>query len=197
MSTYADILRPAARQPARAYDIAAILSGMLLITLSAQVAVYLPFSPVPVTGQTLAVLLIGALLGSRRGALCLIGYLVEGAAGLPVFANGHAGAAYLTGPTGGYLIGFVVAAYLTGWLAERGWDRQPRTALLVMLIGNAAIYTFGLIGLIRFVGSGQVFDAGLIPFLPGDLTKLALATALLPSGWRIMAWAGLRVPPGQ
>lgn len=188
--TYADILRPETRRSALTYDSAAILAGTLLIALSAQIAVYLPFSPVPVTGQTLAVLLIGVLLGSQRGALCLLAYLAEGAAGLPVFANGHTGAAYMTGPTGGYLIGFVAAAYLTGWLAERGWDRHSLTALLAMVIGNTAIYTFGLMGLVHFVGIGNVLDAGLTPFLPGDLVKLALAAALLPSGWRILGKLG-------
>jgi biotin transport system substrate-specific component len=190
MSTYADTLRPAARRTALAYDLALILSGSLLIALSAQIAVYLPFSPVPVTGQTLAVLLVGALMGSRRGSAAVLAYLAEGAAGMPVFANGHAGPAYMTGPTGGYLIGFVIAAYVTGGLAERGWDRRPLTTSLAMLIGNIAIYTCGLIGLIHFVGIGHVLDAGLIPFIPGDLVKLALATALLPSGWRFIGPLG-------
>lgn len=193
--TYIDILRPENRRSTLAYDSAAILGGTLLIALSAQIAVYLPFSPVPVTGQTLAVLLIGVLLGSRRGALCLLAYLAEGAAGLPVFANGHSGAVYMAGPTSGYLIGFVAAAYLTGWLAERGWDRRPVTALLAMLIGNVAIYAFGLIGLVFFVGISNVLDVGLAPFLPGDLVKLGLATTLLPSGWRILAHLGWSVPP--
>ncbi|MFQ6100710.1 MAG: biotin transporter BioY [Anaerolineae bacterium] len=187
--TYADILRPSTKQYARLYDVALILCGSLFVALSAQVAIYLTFSPVPITGQTLAVLLAGALLGSRRGSLCLLAYLTEGALGLPVFAGGMAGPARLMGPTGGYLVGFVAAAYVTGLLAERGWDRRVGTTLLAMLLGNAAIYALGLLWLTVFVGIGRVLSLGLYPFIVGDLLKLALAALLLPSGWRML---GLR-----
>jgi len=187
MMTYADLVRPAAKWPALAYDLALITGGSLVVALSAQVAIHLPFSPVPITAQTLAVLLVGVLLGSRRGGAALLAYLAEGAAGMPVFAGGTGGAAVLSGPTGGYLLGFVVAATVTGVLAERGWDRRAVTALAAMALGNLVIYAFGLIWLSTFVGAGRVLDLGLWPFVPGDLAKLALATALLPSGWRLIA----------
>jgi len=185
-TTYADILRPAAKRQALVYDAALILGGSLLVALSAQIAIPLPFSPVPITAQTLAVLLTGALLGSRRGALSLLAYLAEGLAGLPVFSAGRAGLDHLRGPTGGYLVGFVVAAYLAGYLAERGWDRRPLTTALAMLAGNVALYLPGLAWLAKFVGPAQAPALGLYPFIVGDLLKIALATALLPAGWKVL-----------
>jgi biotin transport system substrate-specific component len=141
---------------------------------------------VPLTGQTFAVLLVGALLGSRRGSLSLLAYLAEGAVGLPVFAGGSGGLARLWGPTGGYLVGFIAAARMVGWLCERGWDRRVRTAALAMLIGNGVIYLFGLPWLAHFVGAERVLALGLLPFMPGDLVKLALAALALPSGWKLL-----------
>jgi biotin transport system substrate-specific component len=186
-TTYADILRPSTRRKALAYDVALTIGGSLFIALCARTTIPLPFSPVPITGQTLAVLLIGALLGSRRGSLCLLAYLVEGVVGLPVFATGGAvGLARLAGPTGGYLVGFVAAAYVTGLLAERGWDRKAGTTLLAMLLGNAVIYAFGLPWLALLVGSQNALALGLYPFIAGDLVKAALATALLPTGWKLL-----------
>jgi len=163
-----------------------VLGGSLFTALMAQVAIPLPFTPVPITGQTLAVLLVGAVLGARRGALSMMAYLAEGLVGLPVFAGGTAGIGRLLGPTGGYLVGFVFAAYAVGWLAERGWDRRPTTAVPAMVIGNAVIYVFGLPWLARFVGSAYVLSMGLVPFIPGDLLKVFLAAALLPSAWRLV-----------
>jgi biotin transporter BioY len=139
-----------------------------------------------VTGQTFAVLLVGALLGSRRGALALITYLLEGAAGLPFFAEASGGLGVITGPTGGYLAGFIVAAFVVGWLAERGWDRRAETTALAMLAGNAAIYLFGLPWLARIVGGENVLAYGLFPFLVGDAIKIVLAMFLLPAGWRVI-----------
>lgn len=184
--TYADVLRPSTRRYALLYDATLVVAGSLLVALLAQFAVPLPFSPVPVTGQTLAVLMVGMLLGSRRGGLALLTYLAEGAMGLPVLAGGAAGLARLTGPTGGYLVGFVAAAFLVGWLAERGWDRRPETTLLAMLLGNAVIYAFGLPWLAHFVGTERVLSLGLLPFLAGDLGKALLAMALLPWGWQLL-----------
>lgn len=185
--TYADVMRPSLRRRALAYDLALILGGSLCIALSAQVAVKLPFSPVPVTGQTLAVLLAGALLGSRRGALAVLVYIGQGLLGLPVFAGGAVGWARLAGPTGGYLIGFVLAAYLVGLLAERGWDRRPATTVGAMLLGNTIIYACGLLWLSGFVGGlAKAVPLGLTPFLPGDLLKIALAAVLLPVGWKLL-----------
>ena len=185
-TTYADILRPSVKKYALPYDIVLVVSGSLFIALSAQLAIPLPFSPVPVTGQTLAVFLVGMLMGSRRGSLCVLAYLAEGIAGLPVFAGGTAGPARLLGPTGGYLLGFVAAAYVAGRLAERGWDRRVGTTFLAMLLGNAAIYAAGLPWLAAFVGIGRALPLGFYPFIVGDILKLALAAMLLPLGWKIL-----------
>jgi biotin transport system substrate-specific component len=184
--SYADVMRPSLGRRVLIYELALIVAGSLLLALSAQVAIPLPYSPVPVTGQTLAVLLIGVSYGSRRGALCLLAYLSEGIAGLPVLAGGHAGLAYMLGPTGGYLAGFVVAAFVAGFLAERGWDRRWTTSFLAMFVGNAAIYLLGLAWLSRFVGADRVAELGLVPFIPGDLVKLVLGTLLLPIGWKLL-----------
>lgn len=185
-ATYADVFRPT--NPGRfwLYNLGLILGFSILIGLSAQISIPLPFTPVPITGQTLTVLLTGAVLGSRRGALAVLTYLAQGFAGLPVFAGGKFGLATLFGPTGGYLLGFVVAAFVTGWLAERGWDRNFKTNALAMLAGNVVIYLVGLPWLAVFTGANQAIALGLLPFIPGDLLKLALATALLPIGWRLV-----------
>ena len=190
--TFADALRPAIarNRVGLVYDVALVTVGSALIALSARIAIPLPFSPVPITGQTFAVLLIGALLGSRRGALAVILYLLEGTAGLPFFAGGSGGLARLAGPTGGYLIGFVAAAFTVGLLAERGWDRRVWSTVLAMLAGNAIIYACGLPWLGRFVGEGNVLSLGLLPFIPGDLLKLALAAITLPAGWRLLGRLG-------
>jgi len=183
--TYADLVRPAGRQAALAYDVALVLGGSLLTALAAQIGIRLPFSPVPITGQTLAVLLVGALLGSRRGALSMLTYLLQGLLGLPVFANGMSGLAYALGPTGGYLVGFVGAAWLTGRLAERGWDRCVWSTILAMVAGNIVLYILGLAWLSRFVGA-RAFALGLFPFLIGDALKIVLAAAALPTGWKML-----------
>ncbi len=194
--SYADVMRPSLRRGVLFYELGLIVGGSLLLALSAQIAIPLPYSPVPVTGQTLLVLLIGATYGSRRGVLCLLAYLSEGTAGLPVFAAGNAGLAYSFGPTGGYLWGFVLAAWLTGLLAERGWDRRWLTNFLAMLIGNALIYLLGLAWLSRFVGLDRAVPLGLLPFIPGDLFKLVLGTLLLPIGWKLLppGWSPERRP---
>jgi len=167
-------------------DIALVLGASLFVALMAQASLHLPFSPVPITGQTFAVLLVGAALGSKRGAASLIAYLVEGAAGLPVFAGGMAGPAVLVGPTGGYLAGFVLAAWAVGWLAERGLDRRVPGALLIFLAGDALIFLCGLAVLAFFVGLPNLLSAGLWPFLPGDAIKIGLGALALPSAWTIV-----------
>ncbi len=188
--TYADLLRPRTRPLARLYDLAAVVGGSLLVALAAQIALPLPFSPVPVTAQTLAVLLVGVVLGARRGAAALLLYLAQGALGLPVFAAGGAGLPHLLGPTGGYLVGFVLAAALMGNLATRGWDRHPLHTAIAMLLGNAVIYAVGLPWLALFVGPDRALPLGLYPFVVGDLIKLALATVLLPAAWRLLGREG-------
>ena len=162
-----------------------VLAGSGLIALAAQVRFPLPFSPVPVTGQTFAVLLVGAALG-RLGVASVIAYLIEGAGGLPVFAGGTTGVATITGQTGGYLIGFALAAAIVGSAAERGWDRHLATALAAMFLGEVAIYVCGLAWLARFALPVPLLDAGLIPFIPGDLFKMVLATVALPGAWRLV-----------
>ena len=189
-ATYADILRPQAKRLAWLYDLTLIVGGSLLVALSAQLAFRLPFSPVPITGQTLAVLLVGALLGSVRGGLSMLLYLAQGVAGLPVFAAGGAGVVYFLGPTGGYLLGFVAGAALTGLLAERGWDRRIGTTLVAMLLGTTAIYTAGLAWLAVFTGAENMLAAGLYPFLPGAAIKIVAAALLLPLGWKLLGRKG-------
>ncbi len=188
--TYADLARPRALAPALAYDAALVVAGSLVVAFAAQVAVPLPFTPVPVTGQPFAVLFVGALLGARRGALALVTYLAEGALGAPVFAGGALGVAALAGPTGGYLVGFVPAAWATGALAERGWDRRFVTTLAAMALGTACLYACGLPQLARFVGWGRVVALGLAPFAVGDAFKITLAAIALPAGWRAARWLG-------
>ncbi len=163
-----------------------VVAGTILVALSAQIRIYLPFTPVPVTGQTFAVLLVGAALGASRGASSLAFYILMGTLGLPVFAGGMGGINHLFGPTGGYLLGFVAAAAVTGRLAERRWDRQKRTAVLAMLAGNAVIYLFGLPWLALFVGPQGAIVKGLLPFIPGDIVKVLLAAAVLPTTWQAM-----------
>ena len=189
-ATVADLLRPCEKRLAGFYDIALIVGGSLLIGLCAQIK-FFPFGPVPVTGQTFAVLMTGALLGSRRGSLAVLAYIAQGLAGLPVFAVAS-GPLALLGPTGGYLVGFVAAAYVTGLLAEKGWDRRIGTTILAMTLGNMVIYAFGLLWLCCLTGvKTTVLTTGLYPFIPGDLLKIALAAALLPSGWKLLECAGL------
>ena len=166
-----------------------ILGGSLLIALASQFQILLPFSPVPVTAQTFVVLLLGALFGSRRGPATVVTYLTLGAVGVPVFAGGAAGLARFVGPTAGYLLGFVVAAFAVGSLSERGWDRRPWTTAASMIIGNVIIYATGILWLSRFVGFEAVLDTGVLPFLLGDALKIALATILLPASWRMIGRA--------
>lgn len=167
-------------------DLALILGGSLVIAASAQIAIPLPFTPVPITGQTLGVLLVGMALGSRRGALAVLAYLGEGLAGLPVFAEMRSGLATLLGPTGGYLVGFAAAAWAVGALAERGFDRSLPKTLLAFALGNAIIYAFGLLWLATFVPWPGTLAAGLTPFLVGDALKALLAALLLPGAWRLI-----------
>ena len=171
-------------RPSFGRDIALVVGGSLLLALVAQVEI--PLYPVPITGQTFGVLLIGALLGSRRGALAILAYLGWGVLGLPVFSGGAGGLAPLTGLTAGYLAGFVPAAFLVGWLCERGWDRSLWLATVAMLLGNLIIYICGVYWLAGLVGWDQVFQLGVYPFIPGDLLKLALAAWALPTGWKLV-----------
>ncbi|MFC4454465.1 biotin transporter BioY [Deinococcus sonorensis] len=164
-----------------------VLGGALLVALLAQVEV--PLYPVPITLQTLGVLLVGAALGARRGALSLASYLALGAVGLPVFAGSSAGLAKLAGPTGGYLLSYVLAAGLVGWLVQRyGLDRRVGGTALAMLAASVVIYSLGLpwLSVVTGLKGTSLLHAGLIPFLIGDALKLGLAALLLPGVWRLL-----------
>lgn len=191
MSTLALTLAPPReRASARlAFQAACAVGGSLLIAGLAQVAVLLPFTPVPVTGQTLGVLLVGAALGTGLGAITLCLYLVEGAIGLPFFAQGSSGLALLgaSSATGGYLWGFLAASALVGWLARRGWDRDLRGAIGAMFLGEVVIYAAGVPWLMAaiHVPLEKGLELGLYPFVVGDALKLLLAAVLLPGAWKL------------
>lgn len=168
-------------------DALLVFGGAALVALVAQVEI--PLKPVPITLQTLAVLLVGAALGWKRGAASMTTYLLAGAAGLPVFAGGSAGLAKFAGPTGGYLLSYVFAAALVGWLVQRyALDRKPAGAALAMLAASVVIYAFGLTWLSLVTGlKGQaLLTAGLTPFLVGDTLKIGLAALLLPGAWALV-----------
>lgn len=170
-----------------------VVGFSLLTALAAQVVVPLPWTPVPLTGQTFAVLLTGALLGPRLGALAMLAYLAEGAAGLPFFRGGGGGLGHLSAATaGGYLLAFPAAAYVTGVLAERGWDRRFLTAAAAMFLGSLVILAGGWAWFSLAVGVEQAFWRGVLPFLPGDVVKIAFAAALLPAGWALLRKTGSR-----
>lgn len=177
------IQRPGSRTPSLPREAAAVFGVSLLLAVSAQIAIPLPFTPVPVTLQTLVVLLCAAALGSRRGPLAILAYLAEGAAGLPVFSGGRAGIGHLLGPTGGYLAGFLAASLVVGALAEAGWTRKPLHALAALVAGSACIYIPGMMWLGVSVGYSSVIALGLLPFLPGEAFKLAACLAALSSGF--------------
>ncbi|GAB4408851.1 MAG: biotin transporter BioY [Anaerolineae bacterium] len=186
--TLVDVVLPQRRTM---HNVILVVLFSLLIGISAQIAIPLPFTPVPITMQTLMVLLTGMLLGSRLGSITVLAYLAEGLAGLPVFAGGTSawspssipGVPVLLGPSAGYLVGFVFAAGLVGWLAERGWDRVWWTTALAMVLGNLVIYAFGVGWLSTFLGVSRAIAAGALPFLIGDAVKIALAVIALPGGW--------------
>ena len=163
-----------------------VLGFSLLMALSAQIV--FPIGPVPITGQTFVVLLTGALLGSRLGAMTMIVYLVEGVSGLPFFYGGTSGIAHLLGPTGGYLIAFPAAAFITGAFAEHGWDKRFLTAAASMAIGSAVIMLSGWawFALITNTSLAVAFQLTVLKFIPGDIIKILLAASALPSGWALL-----------
>ena len=179
---YTDILHPQNPVHSRYANIVLVLGTSWLIALSAQITFQIPFSPVPVTGQTLVVLLCGLILGKNLAAAAVGTYLLQGAAGLPFFAGGKSGIAALLGPTGGYLFGFLAAAYIVGMLSELRYRRSPLQAATTLLLGNIVIYLFGLTWLVRFTGEAQALQLGLYPFLVGDAVKLVLAIVIISGG---------------
>ena len=171
----------------RVRDVLLVILGSLLIAVLAQIEILLPFTPVPITGQTFGVLLVGAALGSKRGLASLVLYLAEGALGLPFFAGGASGFGILTGATAGYLAGFVIAAYVVGLLAERGLERSVRTSMIPFLAGTIIIYICGVAWLAVILGGlGKAIAAGLLPFLLGDAIKLIAASLVLPAAWKLV-----------
>jgi len=163
-----------------------VLAGAGLVALAAQVRI--PMEPVPITAQTFAVLLVGASYGALRGTAALSLYLGLGLLGAPVYTDQNSGWEYFTGATGGYIIGFVLAAAVTGYLAEQRWDRRLSSAIAAMFIGSIAVYAVGLpwLAVVLELDFETTLQEGLAPFVPGDLLKLFLAAALLPSAWRFV-----------
>ncbi len=199
------------RQTTLPMDAVLVLLGSAFVALCAQLAI--PLFPVPITGQTFGVLVVGTVLGSRRGALALLVYIGEGLATLPVYQSGNNawvlnrfGEPYILGSTLGYLVGFVIAAFVVGWLTERrGMDREVWSAALLLLVGNVVLYIPGLLWLQLWLNvhaeaaatlgialSSSALDVGLLPFIPGDIVKLILAAVLVPGAWRFVGRAGLR-----
>lgn len=162
-------------------DAAIVFIATGFLALSAKVQV--PFYPVPMTLQTLVVLVIGAAFGWRMGVATVLAYLAEGAAGLPVFAGAGAGPAYMMGPTGGYLVGFVLAAGVTGFLAERGYTKGVLSTLAVMTLGHALIFVPGYLWLATLFGAEKAYVLGVAPFYAATALKTALGAALLPAAW--------------
>ena len=210
MSTIALTLAPPrSRATARlAFQVACAVGGSLLMAGLAQVVVHLPFTPVPITGQTLGVLLIGAAYGPALGAATILLYLAWAVVGLPVFAPNADGShetglqvLAFAGTTGGYLWGFLLASALVGWLSRQGWDRSIRSSISAMLLGSIVIYAVGVPWLHHAlpavlgepVSWQTTFELGLYPFLIGDTVKLLLAAGLLPLAWRALQ----RLRPGD
>ena len=202
--TLAETFGPTDGTGLRVKQAALVALGIALLALAAQVKVMVPPSPVPVNLGTLAVLTIGAAYGPRLGLATILGYMGIGALGFDVFASSTAelnGVAYMTGTTGGYLLGYVLAVAAMGWFARRGWDRSVWLMAAAMLIGNVILYVPGLLWLGHLVEAGmfrpeayasvteQTLAWGLTPYVIGDLMKLALAALLLPAAWKLVGRA--------
>lgn len=197
--TLSDALLP--HQRSWAVDAALVLGFSAFVALTAQVAIPLPFTPVPISGQTLGVFLTAAVLGPRLGLLTMLVYLAEGLLGLPVFALGRnawsmssvPGLPVIIGPTAGYLLATPLAAWVVGTLAARGWDRRIRSAVVAMLLGNLIMLVLGFVWLaitMRLLNGtlsiATLLAASVYPFIPGDLVKIAIAALALPGGWAVV-----------
>ncbi|WP_322409227.1 biotin transporter BioY [Microbacterium invictum] len=186
------IARPSSRTRAFAVDAALVSAGALFVAVLAQVSI--PLWPVPITGQTLGVIVVGAALGARRGALSLTAYLLAGLAGLPVFADFTGTLAAVAKPSFGFIIGFIAAAAVAGWFAERAWDRRPALAFLGFAAASVIPFLFGIpyMALILNVVAGmdlsfwQILELGLFPFIVGGIVKAAIAAALIPAAWALV-----------
>jgi biotin transport system substrate-specific component len=184
------LVRPSNRAVALVADAVLVALGVTLIGASAQFSIHLPHTPVPITGQTFAVLLVGGAYGAVRASATLAAYLVVGGIGVGVFEGHSSGWDILkfSSATGGYLVGMLVAAALVGWLADRGWDHDPGRSLPAMVLGNIVIYVFGATWLAHALdlSATQTWDAGIKNFLIGDAVKILLAAGLLPSAWKLV-----------
>ena len=176
------------------WNLLLVMAGSLLLTISAKVQV--PFYPVPLSMQTFVAIGLGLALGPVRGTAAVVFYLMQGAAGIPVFAGTPQqgiGMAYMMGPTGGYLLGFVLAAFVAGLFARIGFDRNPVTAMVAALVAGAVIYLPGLAWLGLFTGYGEtLLAAGLYPFVLGDVAKALLAALVFPAVWKWVGTDGAR-----
>jgi biotin transport system substrate-specific component len=181
--TLADVAVP---RSSALIDTLLVIAASLVTAAAAQAEIRLPWTPVTITGQTFAVLLTGTVLGARRAFLAQGLYLLEGAFGMPFFAGGAAGVAHLLGPTGGYLVAFPFAAAMTGAFAEHALDRTPWRMFWSMIAGSVVVFGLGLGQLSRFVPANALLASGLLPFIPGDLIKAALAAAVFPAAWKLV-----------
>jgi biotin transport system substrate-specific component len=181
-------IRVGERLNSRVRDVALVVAGALFIYLTARVSIPIPGTPIPMTGQTFGVLLVGGSLGLRRGFAAVSLYVLLGVIGLPFFADGEGGISVILGASGGFLIGFIAAGAIVGRLAELGWDRKFIGALGAMLVGEAILYAIGLPWLKAVTGMSwqQTIDAGLVPFIVGDAIKAVLAAALFPVAWWVV-----------
>lgn len=180
------VLRERVLRDRVALELLTVIGASLVIAIAAQIAIDVPFSPVPLTMQPLAVLLVGVTLGSRRGAAAAALYLFEGASGMPVFAQAHGGALWLVAATAGYLWSYPLAAFVAGWFSERGWGSTTLRAIGGMLAALAVIYAGGFAWLAVLAGPRAAFSAGIAPFLIADIAKIALGAAMLPQLQRLM-----------
>lgn len=165
-------------------DIFLAIIGSLFVGAMSQVSIPLPFSPIPITGQTFAVLLIALTYGNSLTFNTLLLYLAEGISGLPVFAGGTSGIGVILGPTGGYLIGFVFGGLLIATMVKAGFGKKPLHVFLISLAGNVVIYIFGILGLMRFMDFSQTLTLGVYPFIFGDIIKAILVGLAVPTAWK-------------
>ncbi len=189
------ITRPSDRVRALAIDAALVIAGVVVVALMAKVSFFI--GPVPITGQTLGVIVVGAALGSRRGAISLTTYLLVGLAGLPVFAGPVGGLAYVLAPSFGFVLGFIPAAFLAGWFAERAWDRNPALAFVGFVLASIVPFVVGVpyLALILATVLGQevtfagVLASGVLPFIVPGLIKAGAAALLIPAAWALVRMA--------
>ena len=187
MTVLIDQLRPKSQSWAIVFDCMTVLTASLFLGVMSQLALPLWFTPVPLSMLTFGVMLVGATLGSKKGSLAVLAFLAEGALGLPMFAGLRCGIAVLFGPTGGYLFGSVIAAFVIGYFLERGWVKKYGFTALALLIGSVIILACGSAWLGCMIGMKQALALGVYPFLIGDLIKVAAAATLVPTCWKLSA----------